>query len=98
MGQFRRVEQFSRALDHAEVPYFAIASRQYLSKATPGIPEDMSETAMLVRRKMFGKHVYEPIEKYSDLLKKYNEVIDTTNIYVLPEHYDDARAALKDIP
>jgi hypothetical protein len=39
--------------------------------------------------------VFEPVGKYSDLLNKYNEVIDQSNIYVLREDYVRAQAVLK---
>ena len=52
-------------------------------------------SSMLVRRKMFGKYRYEPIERYSALLTKYNEAIDMTHLYVLPEHYASAKAAIE---
>jgi hypothetical protein len=71
------------ALDEEGVPYFKMDSHQYLSKSHAG--------GMLVRRKMFGRFVYEPIEQYSSLLNKYNEIIDLSNVYVLPEYYNRAK-------
>ena len=52
---------------------------------------------MLVRRKMFGRYVYEPIATYSALLNKYNEIIDSTNVYLLPEHYARAESVVSAI-
>jgi hypothetical protein len=38
--------------------------------------------------------VFEPIEQFSALLTKYNESIDMTHLFVLPEHYASAKAAI----
>jgi len=84
------------ALEKGSVPYFRVDSRQYLSKSAPvGMSVSDNECELLVRRKMFGRIVYEPIGRYSDLLNKYNEVIDQSNIYVLREDYVDAQGVLK---
>ena len=72
------------------MPYFEITSHQYLSKATP----ITNPSAMQVRRKVFGKHHYENIEKYSDLLNKYNEAIDMTHLYVLREDVGKAKEVI----
>lgn len=77
------------ALKEEDVPYFEMTSRQYLSKGRTG-----EGSAMLVRRKMFGKFVYETIEEYSALLNKYNEVIDMSNLYVLPDYYNRAKGVI----
>lgn len=90
------LSRLEAALKKAGVPFFRVDSRQYLSKSAPvgmNVSENVSD--LLVRRKMFGRIVFEPIGKYSDLLNKYNEVIDQSNIYVLREDYVDAQAALK---
>lgn len=84
------------ALEKGAVPFFRVDSRQYLSKSAPvGMSPSDDECELLVRRKMFGRIVYEPIGRYSDLLNKYNEVIDQSNIYVLREDYVDAQGVLK---
>jgi uncharacterized protein len=84
------------ALDAAGVPYFTMQSHQTLSKMlTASAPPDPEGTAMLVRKKVFGASVYEPIERHSSLLNKYNEVIDITNLYVLPEHTAEAKRAVE---
>lgn len=90
-----KMQELADVLEKNGIEYSQITSHQYLSKVTPGIPSDMSDTAMLVRRKMLGKHVYEPIEKYSSLLNKYNEVIDSTNLYVLPEDYEATKIVIE---
>jgi len=66
-------------------------SHQYLSKMDafrkvrkPG------EARMLVREKNLGRIVFTPVEHYSALLKKYNEVIDIVNLFVLREHAPQA--------
>ncbi|MEA3249492.1 MAG: HD domain-containing protein, partial [Patescibacteria group bacterium] len=88
------LSKLESALKKTKVPFFRMDSRQYLSKTAPvGMSDSGSE--LLVRRKMFGRIVYEPVERYSDLLNKYNEVIDQSNIYVLREHYVDAQGVLK---
>lgn len=80
----RRLRQ---ALDKAAVPYFAINSHQYLSKldALRAVPKE-DRPLLYVREKNLGRTVFTPVEHYSALLKKYNEVIDIVNLYVLPEH------------
>ncbi len=83
-----------KALKDAGVPYFEITSHQYLSKSLPTVEGAGGPSSMLVRRKMFGQYRYEPIERYSALLTKYNEAIDMTNLFVLPEHYAAAKTAI----
>jgi hypothetical protein len=89
--------QLVAALAASGVPYFEITSTQYLSKSLPTVEGAGGPSSMLVRRKMFGKFVYEPIEKYSALLTKYNEAIDVTHLYVLPEDFAAAKAAIAPI-
>lgn len=90
-GSRATLRKLRKALTKAGVPHFAINSHQYLSKLDafrklrkPG------ETKMYVREKNLGRIVYTPVEHYSALLKKYNEVIDIVNLYVLPEHLPEA--------
>lgn len=78
------------ALKTAGVPFFLRKAWQYLSK-----PSAKNRVPFLVRKKMLGRLVYEPIEQYSDLLKKYNEVIDSTMLYVLPEDREAAMMAVR---
>ena len=79
------------SLAKAGVPFFAIASHQYLSKLDSFRKlGKKAEPRLYVREKNLGRLVYTPVEHYSALLKKYNEVIDIVNLYVLPEHYQDA--------
>jgi hypothetical protein len=78
-------------LDEAGVPYFAIASHQYLSKLDSFRKRARKdESRLYVREKNLGRVVFTPVEHYSALLKKYNEVIDIVNLYVLPEDYEAA--------
>lgn len=79
-----------KALDATKVPYFTLTSKQYLSKASFS-----ADDSLLVRRKVLGRFVYDPIGRYSSLLVKYNEIIDLTHLYVLREDADDAGRALK---
>lgn len=74
------------AFKSKNIPYFLNTTKQYLSKTQPFVGSGHSE--MLVRRKVLGQFIYEPIEKYSSLLQKYNEVIDLSFLYVLPEYAD----------
>lgn len=82
------------ALTRRDVPFFSVNSYQYLSKLDATRRLRKAEVALLVREKRLGKVVYTPIQRYSALLKKYNEVIDVVSLYVLPEHY---AAALRSI-
>ena len=52
---------------------------------------------MLVRRKVLAQRVYEPIERFSSLLQKYNEAIDMTHLYVLREDFAAAKEAVADL-
>jgi HD superfamily phosphohydrolase len=89
------LERLAAALDADGVPYVRITSRQYLSKALPWeVKADHSASSMLVRKKLLGGRIYEPIELYSSLLNKYNEAIDLTHLYVLPEHSDAAQRTI----
>ncbi|MEK7545977.1 MAG: HD domain-containing protein [Patescibacteria group bacterium] len=79
------------SLAKEKVPFFAIASHQYLSKLDSFRKlGKKGEPRLYVREKNLGRVVFTPVEHYSALLKKYNEVIDMINLYVLPEHYEDA--------
>jgi hypothetical protein len=80
-------------LTKANVPFFTINSHQYLSKLDAFRKfKKAGDARMYVREKSLNKKIYTPVEHYSSLLKKYNEVIDMVNLYVLPEH---EAAALK---
>jgi len=87
------MKKLRKALEAADVPFFAINSHQYLSKLDSFRKyTKATEPRLYVREKNLGRLVFTPVEHYSALLKKYNEVIDIVNLYVLPERYD---AALK---
>lgn len=84
-----------KALDNEEVNYFTINSHQYISKFETGSWfRNENAPTMFVREKRLGKEHLTPIERYSSLLKRYNEAIDIENLYVLPEDYDQAMAAI----
>lgn len=90
-GSRETLRKLRKALTKAAVPYFTINSHQYLSKLDafrklrkPG------ETKLFVREKNLGRIVFTPVEHYSALLKKYNEVVDIVNLYVLPEYVSEA--------
>ena len=42
---------------------------------------------LFVIKRIMGECFYEPIEKYSNLLQKYNEEISIVDVYVLKEDY-----------
>lgn len=72
-----------------DIKYFTVSARQYLSKLNK--TKNRNRSNFLVRKKMFGKFFYEPIEFYSSLLNRYNEIIDLKNIYVLPEDWQKTK-------
>ena len=80
----------AEAFKDAGVPYFQITSHQYLSKTSPAA----ADSSMFVRRKVLGRHIYEPIERFSALLNKYNEAIDMTHLYVLREDLVKAKEVI----
>ncbi len=89
------MRKLRKQLTKAGIPHFAINSHQYLSKLDAFRKLQKPGSArMYVREKSLNRKVYTPVEHYSVLLKKYNEVIDIVNLYVLPEH---EKAALKAI-
>ncbi|MFH1047218.1 MAG: HD domain-containing protein [Patescibacteria group bacterium] len=90
------LERLTGALERAQVPYFQVDSRQYLSKCSPILGQGVSSN-LLVRRKMFGHIAFEPVERYSELLNKYNEVIDLSNLFVLREHMPAAQKVIHDL-
>lgn len=84
------MKKVSGAFAAAGVPYFEITSHQYLSKTSP----TAENSSMFVRRKVLGRHIYEPIERFSALLNKYNEAIDMTHLYVLREDLPKAKEVI----
>jgi HD superfamily phosphohydrolase len=90
------MERLIVLLKNADVPFFKLDSKQYLSMSTP-IPGRDKASGLMVRRKMFGRIVFEPVERYSELLHKYNEVIDLSNLYVLRENLPAAQKVIQDI-
>ncbi len=87
------MRKLRKTLTKAGVPHFAINSHQYLSKLDAFRKlQKPGNVRMYVREKSLNRKIYTPVEHYSALLKKYNEVIDMVNLYVLPEH---EKAALK---
>lgn len=81
--------------DERSINYFVMTAKHYLSQTRQ--KKINAKANLLVRRKMFGKFFYEPIEKYSSLLKRYNEIIDLTNLYVLPEDWSKAKKIIERI-
>lgn len=94
-GSRETLKKIRRTLTKAGVPHFAINSHQYLSKLDAFRKQRKpGETKMFVREKNLGRIVFTPVEHYSSLLKKYNEVIDIVNLYVLPEYQSAALKAI----
>lgn len=83
------------ALKDEGVEYFTINSRQYLSRLDAGRAARGAGSSMFVRERRLGEEVLTPIERYSSLLKRYNEAIDIENLYVLPEHRGRALAVIR---
>ncbi|WKZ29210.1 MAG: HD domain-containing protein [Patescibacteria group bacterium] len=89
------MRKLRKTLSAAGVPFFAINSHQYLSKLDAFKKfKKAGDARMYVREKSLNRIVFTPVEHYSSLLKKYNEVIDMVNLYVLPEHEKKALKAI----
>lgn len=85
------MRKLRQALEKAGVPYFSINSHQYLSKLDSFRKRLKNDDPKLfVREKNLGRLEFTPVEHYSELLKKYNEVIDIVNLYVTPENHKAA--------
>ncbi|OIO51556.1 MAG: hypothetical protein AUJ19_04155 [Parcubacteria group bacterium CG1_02_58_44] len=83
-----------KVLERRSVPFFRIDSRQYLSSSGGSFG---GGSGLLVRRKMFGRIAFEPMERYSELLNKYNEIIDLSGLYVLCENALAAQRAMDEL-
>ncbi|MFA5853729.1 MAG: HD domain-containing protein [Patescibacteria group bacterium] len=89
------MRKLRKTLTKAGVPFFTINSHQYLSKLDAFRKfKKAGDARMYVREKSLSRKIYTPVEHYSALLKKYNEVIDIVNLYVLPEHEAKALKAI----
>ena len=89
------LKRIVEALKEEDVDHFTINSHQYISKFETGRKlRQGSSPTMYVREKRLGKEHLTPIERYSSLLKRYNEAIDIVNLYVLPENLADALGAI----
>lgn len=89
------LKKLRATLEKSKIPYFTISSFQYLSKLDPLRRHHKGDAELLVREKRLGKIVFTPIQKYSSLLKKYNEALDIVDLYVLPEFTETAMRAVK---
>lgn len=90
-GDRELMSALTKALDKGGVRYFPVHSHQYLSRLPARYEQPIGGSALLVRRKLLGRFVYEPVESYSSLLNKYNEVIDQSHLYIAPGDEDKAR-------
>jgi hypothetical protein len=50
---------------------------------------------LFVVKRIMDEYFYEPIEKYSNLLQKYNEEINIADVYILKEDYARVVRGLK---
>ncbi len=91
------MNKLADALSTNGITFFQVHSHQYLSRLLSRPAGGSSASALLARRKLFGKFVYEPIESYSSLLNKYNEIIDLTYLYVVPEDAAKALAVVEQL-
>lgn len=89
------IKKLTESFGKNKINYFIVTARQRLSKSWVKNKEHSS--SLLVRRKLFGNFLFEPIEKYSSLLKHYNQTIDLTNLYVLPEDWSKAKKILSKV-
>ncbi len=91
----KRILRFiEKEFSKKKISFFTVKAKQFLSKATSHVGEG---SHLLVRRKLFGNFLFEPIEQYSPLLQKYSEVIDLNNLYVLPSDWAKAKKILNKI-
>lgn len=94
-GKPAREERYSKviaALRRAKIPYFERSARRNLSeqvKLTAGA------SGIVVSEKFAGRLEYQPIERVSDLLQKYNEKIDRVYVYVSRVDYDRVLEVLR---
>lgn len=79
----RLIDKLEQKFKKENVKFFIVEARQYLSRLNS--QKSNNKSSFLVRRKMLGKIFYEPIDKYSSLLNRYNEIIDLRNLYVWPD-------------
>jgi hypothetical protein len=87
------LKRLTAALERSGVTFFQVDSRQYLSRCAPV----GRHSGLMVRRKMFGRIAFEPVERFSELFNKYNEVIDLSNLYVLREDLPAAQKVIRDL-
>ena len=69
-----------------------ISSAQHLYRSPA---KKRSGAKLFVVKRVMGEDFYEPIEKYSHLLQKYNEEIDLFDVYILKEDYQKVSSSLK---
>jgi len=82
-GDEELLGQVGRVLEEAGVRGYEVSSKHYLSR----MPLSSSDGMLYARRKLLGRPVLEPMARYSDLLKKYNEQIRVTHLYVRREDW-----------
>ena len=96
----RLLNDVQTLLDRKGIATFTCTSRQYLSKLTrpagpqPAKPSKDEQQLYLVKHWM-GKSLYQPVEKDSALLQRFNQVINLVHLYCLPESGARARKMLE---
>ena len=53
------------------------------------------QNGLFVVKRVMGNYFYEPIERYSRLLQKYNEEINIIDVYILKENYAKVHTSLQ---
>ena len=69
-----------------------VSSAQHLYRSPA---KKRSGAKLFVVKRVMGEDFYEPIEKYSNLLQKYNEEINLFDAYILKEDYPKVASGLK---
>ncbi len=69
-----------------------VSSAQHLYRSPA---KKQSGAKLFVVKRVMGEDFYEPIEKYSNLLQKYNEEINLFDVYIVKEDYPKVASSLK---
>ncbi len=96
----RLLSDVQTLLGRKGIETFTCTSRQYLSKLTrpegPGkVKPGQDEQQLYLVKHWMGKSVYQPVEKDSSLLQRFNQVINLVHLYCLPESGARARKMLE---
>lgn len=83
-GSYSRYRKIIKTLEQRKIPYFERHARRTLAEHSA---LKAGDARIMVVQKFLDRPEYTPIEKASTLLKKYNEQIDRTYVYVFREDY-----------